>query len=108
MRLSIHERIALLGVLPQEGNFVTMGLVQGLQNRLSLTGQEIDAVGFDIERIAWSRSKEAEQAPFEVELSQVEIDLVVEGLKKMDREAKLTVDFLPLYRRFVLGVLDAA
>ncbi|GAH82287.1 unnamed protein product, partial [marine sediment metagenome] len=41
MKLNIAERIALLGVLPQKGNAITLRIIRELQSRLSLTEEEI-------------------------------------------------------------------
>ena len=41
MELNIAERFALLGVLPQQGNVITLRIIRELQSRLSLSEKEL-------------------------------------------------------------------
>ena len=40
MKLNVLERIIALGLLPEEGNYATLGIIQDLKKALSLTESE--------------------------------------------------------------------
>jgi len=48
--LNLGERFALLGILPQEGNFATLKVVRKLRENLSLTEEEMKH--FEVKQIA--------------------------------------------------------
>lgn len=103
MRLQVHDRLVLLSLLPGEGNFLLLTLVQELRRKLHVTAKEQDTIGFNPTTLQWSAEKEALLPPFEMEFAQVERDVIVTVLEKLNRAEKLHVDHLRCYRIFVLG-----
>lgn len=103
MRLNVFERITLLGLLPSEGNFVTLKVVRDSQNVLALTEKELK--DFDVTevrdgdktRYTWN---EAGNEGVGIELGEKACDLIKDALEKLDKEKKLTKNHFNLYEKF--------
>ena len=99
MLLEIKERFGLLGILPKEGNVLTMKLVQGLGNLLGFDEEEQEALNFKQTegQITW----DPKALPQELEIGELSGGVIRDALKKLDDEKKITVDLLPLFEKFV-------
>lgn len=99
MKLTVAERLILLGLLPKEGNFTMIKLVRELRENLSFTEKEHKALEFNNTdgNITW---KETVQ-PKDIQIGEV-LTIEIKGiLKKMDEEKKLTEQVLTLYEKFM-------
>ena len=99
MKLNVLERIMLLDVLPKEGSFVTLKIVRDLRSDLSFSEEEHKKFKF-VEsqgRVNWNPA--AEQFK-EVHIGEKATDIIVEALKKLDKEKKLTEGHLTLFEKF--------
>lgn len=100
--LKIAERVNLLGILPQQGNFVTMKHVEDFRNELIFTAEEVKEYEIrfseDGKQVLWKMTAETYEKSFEVN------DIVVEALKKalavLDKDEKITSVLMPLYDKF--------
>ena len=100
MKLNVLQRLMLLNVLPKEGNFVTLKIVRDLKNELSFSEEEHKKYKF-VEsngRVNWNPA--AEQFK-EVHIGEKATDIIVEALKKLDKEKKLREGHLTVYEKFV-------
>lgn len=100
MRLTVAERIVLLGILPREGNYLTLKIVRKLRESLSFTEEEHQKYRLRQEegRILWDVAVEQEA---EVPIGEKASDIVVEALKRLDKEGKLTDQDFTLYEKFI-------
>lgn len=100
MELSVIERIALLSILPAEGDITTLRIVQNLRNALSFSEEEFK--DFEIMStdggIRWNRSKEV---PKEITIGVKARSIIEDSLEKLNREKRLRADFIPLYDKFL-------
>ncbi len=111
MLLTLSERFALLGVLPQQGDFATLRIVRKLRESLSLNEQEYKE--FDVHsagqtmadgmivpegRIAWNAKG---QEPREIPIGEKATDVIAEALKALDKAKALTEQHIDLYDKFV-------
>jgi len=100
MKLNILERFKLLQILPQEGNFMTLTIVRKLQETLSLT--EAEYKEFEVKEdgvtTTWNEKGREER---EIEIGEKATDIIVEALKKLNDENKLTGHHMSLYEKFV-------
>lgn len=103
MKLTIHERIILASILPPAGTFVTLGLVRKLREALSFSEQEHKDFGILVNNETGTVNWKDEHATTEteIEIGEKMTDLVVETLKKLDKEAKLTEHHFSLYEKFI-------
>ena len=100
MELNVFERIILLNVLPREGNFATLKILRQLRENLSFDEAENKALAFREEngRVQW---KSDGDKPKEVEIGEKATDIVVETLKELDKQRKLTDEHFSLYEKFI-------
>lgn len=83
MKLSVLERINLLGLLPAESNLITFRILTNLKRALSFTEKEIKE--FKIEqkgdRVSWGVSKD-----IEIPIGEQGRIIIEVALKKLDTE----------------------
>ena len=106
VNLNIPERIALLNILPAEGNVVTLRVVMDLQKRIGFTEQDLKR--FDIKNtvrpdgsafITWNPKMTNETK--EIEIGEAGKTIIVEQLNRLNSQGRLPINMLPLYERFV-------
>jgi len=100
MKLNVLERLTLLGILPKEGNFVTLKVLKSLKDNLGLSEEELKKfeVTQDGERIAWNEKGNEET---EIEIGEKATDIIVEALKNLDKDKKLVEQHFSIYEKFV-------
>jgi len=105
-KLNIEERIALLNVLPFEGNVVTLKIIRDLQNSLSFSEEEMKR--FKMQNIrrpdgstyaVWDSEHTGETK--EIEIGDIANAMIVEQLKAFEQRKKLRMEMLGLYEKFV-------
>lgn len=105
MELGVKDRLMLLGMLPAEGNFITLKLVRQLRESLSFTEEEIKT--FKIEEDGNSvRWDDKAEVPKDMAIGEKATDVIVNALKRREQEGKLPIDALDLYTKFVSVVPD--
>jgi len=100
MKLSVKDRIVLLGILPATGDFLTLKIVRQLREALSFSEEETKVLKLsnDGQQVKW----EAEADPMkDVEIGVTAADLIVASLKKLDEKKELNADTYGLYETFV-------
>ena len=100
MKLTVLERLTALSILPKEGNFVTLKILQKLKESLALNEKEIKEfeIKQDNVQVVWNAKGNEER---EIEIGEKATDLIVEALKKLDDEKKLTEQHFTLYEKFM-------
>jgi len=106
MKLNIAERFALLGVLPQQGNVITLRIIRELQGRLSLTEEEIKHYNVTNHvnpdgsaRINWDPELSEEET--DIPIGEAATGVIKEQLTRLNAQNQLHVTMLPLYEKFV-------
>ena len=100
MELDVRERLILLSILPQEGNFITLKVVRKLRESLSFSEEEIKQYKFvqSEGRVTWD--DKAEQSK-EIEIGEKAMDIIKEALKKLNEDKKLKDEHFTIYQKFV-------
>ena len=100
MELSVMERLVLLNLLPQEGNFTTIKLLRKLQEELSFDEKEHKTLEFkqDGDQVKWNEDANVVK---EVRVEGKMLALIVDALTKLDEESKLKNEHFTLYEKFV-------
>ena len=100
MKLNVLERILALGILPEAGNFATLKIVNDLKMSLGLT--EVEYKEFEVKQkgdtMTWNE-KGAEER--EIKMGEKATDILIEALKKLDKEETLTNQQMSLYEKFI-------
>lgn len=117
MKLTVNERITLLGILPKEGNFLTLKIIRKLKEDLSFTEAEHKLYQFknsgesfvDVDgsvsvvpanSIRWNGDVDQNR---EFDFGVKATEAVVEALKELDKAKKLQEAHISLYEKFVEG-----
>ena len=128
MQLNVLERLALLEVVPKEGDFVTLKLVRKLRESLSFSETEVKQIEFnqnwkcpkcqkemsspDVPKcecesymvatgsMTWDAQK-GEKVLKEIHMGEKMLSMCVTALKKLDSEKKLTDNYFSLYDKLV-------
>jgi len=100
MKLEVRERLVLLSILPEQGNFITLKVVRKLRESLSFSEEELKTYKFVQEegRVSWD--DKAEQSKL-VEIGTQAKIIIQDALKKLDEEKKLKDEHYTLYEKFV-------
>lgn len=101
MELTIKERFTILGVLPREGNFLTLRIIRDLQKDLSFTEAEIEEFeikSVDSEHVVWNLAKEK---PVDIKIGEKAKSIIAEQFENMNKSKQLTIDHIDLYAKFV-------
>lgn len=105
MILDISERLTLLTILPHEGDYASLKILNQLRLSLSFTEEEIKEWGIigDPEKnmTSWANPNETDSQEAEIPIGEKATDIIVEALKKLDSEKKLPENALEVYEKFI-------
>ena len=104
VKLNLYERVVVMSLLPPEGNFVTLKIVRDLQAELAPSEEEAKIAGLEdlptggVKAKNWFLVVEKE-----IVFGDIALGLVVDALKKLDEEKKLTNDHFTVYEKFIIN-----
>ncbi len=104
MKLTVGERLTLLGLLPDESNFAGVKEIFRMRSLLGLTDDE--ATEIDVEptgdgRIQWDQDK-ALGMIVDIPMGEWITNVIRGVLRDLDRESQLRVEIMSLYEKFIL------
>ena len=102
MKLDVRERLVLLSVLPQEGNFITLKVVRKLREGLSFSEEELKQYNFVQGEGTVTWDDKVEQSK-EIEIGEKAMDIIKEALKKLNEDKKLKDEHFSIYEKFIEG-----
>jgi hypothetical protein len=99
MKLSVGERVRLLGILPEKGNILTLKIVQSLHADLSFSEKELKdwEITATEDRIQWNQKAKEK----EIEVGDTAKEVVATTLKSLDEKDELAVPDIALWDKFV-------
>ena len=97
MKLSVPERLHLMGLLPKEGDFITLKAIRQSREMLSFN-EDAEEFGLKQEdgRITWAKDEERD-----IDLPPRALPVIVEALVALDKEKRLSDEHVTLYEKFV-------
>jgi len=101
MKLSVHERLLLLNLLPATGDITSIKLLRKAKEDLSFNEKENKDLGFvqDGEMLRWNSEKGNVEK--DVTIGEIITELIKTELKKMNEEKKLTEQHISIYEKFI-------
>jgi len=100
MKLSVIERLTLLGILPEQGSLMTIKIVSKLREELSFDEEEHATLQFqpseDGKRLQWNMPYPDK----DVKIGVKAISIIYEALRTADENERLTEQHLPLCEKF--------
>lgn len=99
MKLNVQERLTLVNLLPEKGNFATMKIIEGVRDLLYPSEEE--SKQFEIKQsgnnISWNAEGSKE---IEIKLSKGQRDLLEDSLGKLDESEELTFAHYTVFKKF--------
>ena len=103
VKLGLYERLVVMGLLPQTGNFATLKIVTELNLMLGPTDEEYKAAGLEPQESGGVIAKNWLAVPEkEFTFKEIALGMIVDALKKLDEEKKLTMEHFRVYEKFIL------
>jgi len=108
MKLQVHERLALLALLPKEGDYAALKTIRRAREMLSFTADEmkfyeitstVDAAGKP--QAHWSAKKDAE-AILDAPVDEYTTNVIRDKLAALNKQKKLTEEYMSIYEKFVV------
>lgn len=100
MNLSVSERLAILSVLPEKGDFVTLKILNVLRMNVSLTEEEIKkwnvVQNLETQMVNWEENGEAE-----IPIGEIATGIVVDSLRNLDKRKELLPQHFDVYEKFI-------
>lgn len=97
--LTTLDRFVLLGLLPKEGNLLTLRIVRETQDKLSFSEDEVKALNM---RAAPNGGSQFDGIPDKaVTLGAATLDIIVKAFKQLDETGKLTLDQVGTFDKFI-------
>jgi hypothetical protein len=100
MNLSVLDRLVLLKILPKEGDYATLKVLTNLRLSLSFSEDEMKDWGITgdaaTNRTSWQVDGKAD-----IPIGEKATDIIVDALKKLNREKKLSFDDMTIYEKFI-------
>ncbi len=100
MILTLQERLAILSILPSQGDFVTLKVLDKLRMSVALTEKEIEDWGVeqDLEagNVKWKENGEAE-----IPIGELGTGIIIDSLRNLDKSKQLSIDHFSIYKKFV-------
>ena len=106
MKLEIHERLALLELLPKTGDYVALKTIRRAREMIGLTPEEQKKLNFheiEIEgqaKIAWDREV-AREMGVDVPIDEWTTDKIREILVELNKQEEIADRTFTLYEKFV-------
>lgn len=106
MLLKVMDRLVVLSLLPKEADFGALRIAHELRMNLSFSEEERQSLAMHEQgdQLLWSNEADLGK---EVAIGPGAAGMIVDALRKLDKEKKLTEDHLGIYERFI-GAGDAA
>jgi len=97
MKLNVNERLVIVGILPEKGNFKTMTTVENAKRVLHLSEEEVKE--FELKQqgdnLAWNK-KGADK--IELEISELGTEMIMEAFEELDKKEELTAFHFSVYK----------
>lgn len=101
MQLTFLERVLLSNLLPREGKFETLLILEDVRKKIEVTQDEVKK--YDVKTvdnmIQWN--PEGAKSTFDIEFTEAESNAIKDIFKKLSDSEKLSTEQLPLYKMFV-------
>ena len=105
MKLDAKDRIIIQGILPSRGNILKLQIIKEISEKIELSPKERETIKMraEGEMVFWD-DKPASGLVKEIDLTQPELELLNETIRKAESEEAVTMVQLPT----VLKIRDAA
>jgi hypothetical protein len=106
MKLNVNERFAILGLLPKEGNFLTLKIIREQKELLSFSDDEVKEYEFTVngDNVNWNIEKEKKEiGEKDIKITNTCKDIIIAKLKELDQKNKLAENYFTIYEKFIMN-----
>jgi len=96
MKLTLKERLSLPRLYPRKGSLLAQLTVREINEKIKVGKDEVKEVGLKSDQrgsLTWDKKKAKD---IEIDFTEVEINLLKDQVKRLDREEAITPDMLDL------------
>lgn len=99
MKLTIKDRIMILGILPAQGSLIMMKIFRDLESKIGFNEEELKEYNIHNEGplVKWNDTPDEK----EIEIGEAGRQIIVAQFSKLDKEEKLTRDHISTYEKFI-------
>lgn len=103
MKLNVPERISTLNVISRynEGNYIMFKVLNQLKEKLGFNEEELKLFDVKEQNNLYHWNDKGQNEPVEIEITEKETSLIVDKLKELDSNNKLTIHEVPVYEKFI-------
>jgi hypothetical protein len=108
MKLEVHERLAILNILPKEGDYASLKTIRRAREMMSFTPEERTTYEFvekptaDGRTITTWNSVSAAENIKDVPVDEYTTNIIRDALQAMSKKHKLTDEYYSLYEKFIV------
>ena len=105
MKLEIHERLALLEILPKQGDYAELQALRKAREIISFTQDEIEFYEMklgDDKKWHWDGTKAAQKV-LDAPIEQFIVETIRKALSEMDRAHTMIELYMSLYDKFIIS-----
>ena len=100
--LTLLDRVMMPSVLPTQGDFKTLLIVNDINNKVKISQKELQLYNVTaLQNGALGWNDKGKNASFDYAFTELETAEIKKALNKLDEEQKLSVDHIGLYKAFV-------
>ena len=100
MKLSVSNRLILLSIIPQQGDFTMLKIIRNMRDELSFSEEDHKKLQFRQEEgLHWEAGLEDK----EINFGEKATDIITDAFKKLNEQKKLRIEHMELYEKFVEG-----
>lgn len=101
MEFGVTERITLMQLLPQEGDYLTYKILSELRTALAFSEEELKEFEMVVngDKVTWNPDKATDK---EVKVGDKGKEIIKAALKKLDDSGKISGSNVSLYEKFML------
>lgn len=104
MKLEVHERIALLELIPSQGSYAELAAIRKAREIISFTQEEIDFFRLTLENKTynWDQARAAQRV-LDAPMEQYIIETVRKKLSEMESTHTMKEMYMSLYEKFIIN-----
>jgi hypothetical protein len=101
LELTALERFGILSILPEKGNYLTLGVLREVREDLAFEGDEQKEYGISITSDGRATIADVEKTASK-DIPDTIYAMIKEKLKDLEKTSALTADTLSLYEKIIL------
>lgn len=102
--LTLIERIILFNLLPQQGDFKSLIIVDDIRKKIGLNQLEIEKYEVKTEGKGVSWNEKGDKAKFDYEFTSLEKNEIKLCFEEINKSKKATIGMLPLLKKFNISI----